>query len=258
MRDLVPCNGCKRLHRLRDAACPFCFAVRVIAFAAILPLSVACQKSVPAAADAAAESTTTTASAAATSSDVVPLPALSASASATPSAIASAQRAAIGRDAGPTAEQQLLAMFSADASAGIGNVFGDSGLASLQPGIAAYGGPGISAYGAAPSPGLGAITGNVAVVTSGGHTANDDRIVAMRRPAFRACYTRGLLSNPDMSGKLKLHVTVAADGTASAQVASESGALSSDVKQCITTTMSRAMFEANAHAFDVEVTATTK
>lgn len=269
MRDLAPCPGCRRLLRQRDATCPFCFAKRVVAFAAILPFSVACQKAAPAGADsgaaASASATTTTSATAAASDTVPPLPALSASA--TPSAIASARQAAIGRDAG-NADQGVLAALSGDAGALASLFGGDAGLGGINtPGIGAYGGapsptlgpgigPGIGAYGGAPSPGLGGLaSGNVTTSMSGAHTTTDDRAVAGRRGLMRACYTKGLIANPDMSGKLKLHVTVGSDGSGAATVTSATGSVAPDVQQCIAASITRgATFEANPHAFDVDVT----
>lgn len=257
MRDLAPCLGCRRLLRHRDAACPFCFTRRVVTFAAILPLSVACQRATVAsdAGPGASATTVTTASVAsvapAASEVVPPLPALSASA--TPSAVASARQASIGRDGGGNTDAIASALAAQAAS-----VFADAGLASLgTPGIAAYGSPGIGAYGAAPSPGLGALTaGNVSASLSGAKTTTDERVVAGRRAMMRACYTRGLMSDPTMKGTLKLHVTVGSDGSATAAKAGGAG-LSADTEQCMVASLSRAQYDANApHAFDVDVSAT--
>lgn len=266
MRDLAPCPRCRRLLRHRDATCPFCFAVRAVAFAAILPLSVACQKATSATQDAAPANTTSstaapTETAAASASVVPPLPALSANL--TPSAVASVKQAAIGRDGG--ADPALLAALSPDAGGLIALLGGgaDSGL--TMTGIGAYGGPppgigpGIGAYGAAPSPGLGALAaGNVGTSVSSTAVGIDARVVASRRPMLRACYTKGLAANPDMSGKLKLSVVVTASGAATATVASTSGTLSEDVKQCMTRSISVGVYEPSAHTFDVDINATNK
>lgn len=268
MRDLAPCPRCRRLLRHRDATCPFCFAVRAVAFAAILPLSVACQKATNATQDAAPANTasstaTPTDTAAASASVVPPLPALSANL--TPSAVASVKQAAIGRDGG--ADPALLAALSPDAG-GLLALLGaspDAGGLTMSPGIGAYGGPppgigpGIGAYGAAPSPGLGALAaGNVGTSVSSTAVGIDARVVASRRPMLRACYTKGLASNPDMSGKLKLSVVVTASGAATATVASTSGTLSEDVKQCMTRSISVGVYEPSAHTFDVDINATNK
>jgi hypothetical protein len=269
MSSLAPCPRCRRLLRSKDAACPFCFAVRTVALAAILPLSVACQRGTTATdAGATAEPSATTANASpstsaatAPSDTVAPLAPLAASA--TPSAIASVRQAAVGRDGG-AADPQLLAVLSSDA--GLGSILGDAGLATLgtiNPGMAAYGGPpgplltapAIGAYGGPPAPGV--LAGNVSTTMGGAHTPTDDRVVATRRGAMRACYTRGLTVNPVMAGKLKLSVQVGAAGTATAVIPTlTSGNVTPDVQQCIATTLKAAVYEPSAHAFDVDVTLT--
>lgn len=243
--------------------------MRAVALAAILPLSVACQKATTATEDAAPATTTSastvaTDTAAASASVVPPLPALSANL--TPSAVASVKQAAIGRDGG-TSDPALLAALSSDAGflALLGAAPDAGGLVS-SPGIGAYGaapppglGPGIGAYGAAPGPGLGGLlAGNVSTSMSGAHTTGDDRMIATKRPMMRACYTKGLQANPDMSGKLKLSVSVSATGAAKATVVSASGNLGEDVKQCMTRAVDITPFEPTAHTFDVEITATNK
>lgn len=266
MRDLAPCPRCRRLLRHRDVTCPFCFAVRVVALAAILPLSVACQRGTTATPDAApvtttSASTATDTAAVSASASVVP-PLTSASASLTPSAIASVKQAAIGRDGG-AGDSTLLAALGADAGLLALLSSSDAGGLVVSPGVGLYGGapspgigPGIGAYGGAPSPGLGSLgQPNVTASMGGGHLVSDDRIIASRRPMLRACYLQGLTVNPDASGKLKLKVQVAADGKGTATASSTSGNLSDQVKACMTRVVGLAQYEATAHDFEVDVTA---
>jgi len=252
MRDLVPCTGCYRLLRHREARCPFCLAVRVVA-AAVLPLSVACHKASTDGADGAASTSASAATSASSvtaepepSTSAAPLPSLAVSAAPSASAVASAKLAAIGRDAG-AADPGLLAIL------GPGVLSGDAGLGLLtSPGIGAYGGP--------PPPGLnGGLPAPTIVASAGsGHTDGDPRVVAGHRPQFRACYAKGLAANPDMSGKVKLQVTVAKDGTATSRVASASGNLSAGVQQCMALVMTHATFPVDEpHVFEIDITATT-
>ncbi len=269
MSALAPCPRCRRLLRAKDAACPFCFAVRTVALAAILPLGIACQRGTAASdagattAPSAASATAVASASAAPSDTVAPLAPLVASA--TPSAIASVKQAAIGRDGG-AADPQLLAALSSDG--GFGGIFGDAGLAVLgtvNPGMAAYGAPpqpgltglpGIGAYGGPPSPGLtGVGTGNVATSLSGTHTPSDDRAVASRRIAMRACYAKALAEDPTQAGKVKLSVHVAASGTAQVAVAASTG-VSSSLQQCLVGTLKVGVYDPSDHTFDVDVTLT--
>lgn len=234
MRDLAACPRCRRLHRLGDTRCPFCFFARVVTFAAVLPLAIACHSEakkdpVPAASTSEVSAVVVTPSASVAAS-VVASAEPTAVASLTPSAIASVKQGLVGRDAG--------------------------GLVALGgPIVPAYGNPGlaaIGAYGGAPSPGpKGDVSTTIANAQSG-----DERTIAGRRAMFRMCYQKGLAEDPTMAGKVDLSVSVDADGNAHATVKSGSG-LSEPTKQCMAASVARATFEAGAaHTFDVTVTAT--
>lgn len=242
MRDLVSCPKCRRLHRQREASCPFCFFARVVTFAAVLPFAIACHSEAkrdptPAASTSEVSAVVVPSASVATSADPTAV------ASLTPSAVASVKQAMVGRDGGVDAA--MLAAIPRDAGGGV----------VLDPGLAipAYGSPGLSAigaYGGAPSP-----QGNVSVTLTS-QQAGDDRVMAGRRAMFRSCYQTGLRADPTMAGKVELAVAVAADGTAGATVKSVSG-LSDPTKQCMVTAVVRAQFEPGAaHSFDATVTAT--
>ena len=224
---------------------------RVVA-AAVLPLSVACHKASSDGADGAASASVATAASSAAaepepSTRAAPLPSLAVSTAPSAIAVASAKLAAIGRDGG-AADPGLLALLGQSP----GVLTGDAGLGLLNsPGIGAYGGP--------PPPGLHGGPPPTIVATAGsGHTDADPRIVAGRRSQFRACYAKGLAANPDMSGKVKLTVIVAKDGTATSRIASASGNLSAEVQQCKAAVMTHAVFPVDEpHLFEVDIAATT-
>ncbi len=219
---------------MREVQCPFCTFARVVAFAAVLPLAVACHaepKDPPPLASASSTPVTTASAAASVSASPDP----SAVASLTPSAVASVQQAASGRDAGIP----------------LGN---DAGL-----GILLGAGTGIGLYGAPPPPRPASTSPiNVAVAVSGAKAEADDRIVASAKPRLRYCYERGLAMDPSMKGTLVMTVKLAADGAVTATKKSGSG-LSTDVENCMVASTQRVTFPAApAHAIDVTVTAVNK
>jgi hypothetical protein len=241
MRDLEACPSCRRLHRVRETQCPFCFFARVVTFAALLPLAVACRSS---------ESTTATASASGTpapsgtpSVAVVPSIRPSTSASLTPSAIASVQRTLIGRDGGAD-EALLRAALDPSSPTPLASVIAPT--------------PGMGLYGAAPPPGTGPNLGGPAVdvkATVSPSAPPDARAIAGMTPRLRYCYAQAWKLDPNVKGKLV--ATVALDAAGKPTVTKkENQGLPSDVEACMLASLARATFEpAPAHAIEVTVTA---
>ncbi len=245
MGELAPCARCRRLHRTRDVACPFCSLARVVSVAALLPLAVAChsaETSTQGGAPSAAPSTLATGSASSAAS-VVPSVEPSSSAALTPSAVASAQQTLIGRDGGADA-----ALVRAVADAGMIPGLGSTLLNS----------PGMGLYGAAPIPGNPSIGGAVPDVkaTVSPSTPADARAITGITPRLRYCYQRARNTDPNMSGKLVMNVALDATGKATVTKKSGSG-LSSETEQCMIAMTARASYEP-APSHDVEVTVTAK
>ncbi|CAN5374383.1 hypothetical protein BH09MYX1_BH09MYX1_03660 [soil metagenome] len=253
MRDLVPCSSCRRLHRLADTSCPFCFAVRIIAFAAVLPLAIACHDPKTDPAPIASASTAPSASVAASTS---PSADPSAIAALTPSAVASIKQAVIGRDAG--ADPLLLGSLGIDAGAGLAGL----GLTGISA-IGGYGAPphgtltpGLGAYGIPPTGSVAApFKGQVTLAPGAGAVGGDERALATCRGGVRGCYIAGLATNPAMNGKLTLSLSVNADGKAHATKTGGAG-LSPAAEVCIERRTELATFEATAHTLEVNLTFT--
>ena len=79
-------------------------------------------------------------------------------------------------------------------------------------------------------------TGNASVggaSVAGGTVGNASSVVARMRAGFRACYNRGLATNPDASGKINLRIKVGAGGEVAGVAASSSGNLPASVVNCV-------------------------
>jgi len=67
--------------------------------------------------------------------------------------------------------------------------------------------------------------------------------IARLRPAFRACYNRGLASDPTMSGNIVLEIEITASGDVASVTKVGGVGLSSDVESCIVRRARSASFD---------------
>jgi hypothetical protein len=92
---------------------------------------------------------------------------------------------------------------------------------------------------------------------AGGAISNAARVIAAMRPAFRACFQKGLDQNPDAQGSIRLAIKVGPGGEVSGVSATPSGNLPPGVVDCVTTRAKRAQFdppEGGASVVNVPVT----
>lgn len=78
--------------------------------------------------------------------------------------------------------------------------------------------------------------GNASVgkaAVAGGSVSGASRVVARMRAGFRACYNRGLASDPDLSGKISLKIAVGPGGQVLSVKASTTGSLPDSVVECV-------------------------
>ncbi len=78
---------------------------------------------------------------------------------------------------------------------------------------------------------------------AGGSISNAARVIAAMRPAFRACFQKGLDQNPDAQGSVRLAIKVGPGGEVSSVQATPSGNLPPGVVDCVTTRAKRAQFD---------------
>lgn len=79
-------------------------------------------------------------------------------------------------------------------------------------------------------------TGNASVggaSVAGGTVGNAASVVAGMRAGFRACYNRGLATNPDASGKIDLKLRIGPGGEVNGVAAATSGNLPASVVDCV-------------------------
>jgi len=98
---------------------------------------------------------------------------------------------------------------------------------------------------------------NVSSSVAGGAITNAARVIAAMRPAFRACFQKGLDQNPDSQGSIRLAIKVGPGGEVSGVTATPSGNLPPGVVDCVTTRAKRAQFdppEGGASVVNVPVT----
>jgi hypothetical protein len=79
-------------------------------------------------------------------------------------------------------------------------------------------------------------TGNASVgsaAVAGGTVGNAASVVAGMRAGFRACYNRGLSTNPDASGKIDLKLRIGPGGEVTGVAAASSGSLPASVVDCV-------------------------
>jgi outer membrane biosynthesis protein TonB len=68
---------------------------------------------------------------------------------------------------------------------------------------------------------------------AGGQIGNASRAVAQMRAGFRACYNRGLQSNPDIEGKIQLSIKVGPGGQVLGVTAKKKGNIPDGVLDCV-------------------------
>jgi hypothetical protein len=138
------------------------------------------------------------------------------------------------------------------ASGGSGLNLGGGGGGVVRPGMGAGAGLGAVGQTTAGTPG-GAGTaavvkgpsGNASVggaSVAGGAVSNADRVVAGMRAGFRACYNRGLASNPDLQGQVKIVAKVGPNGEVLSATPQGGGGLGPEVVECVVRRVKSASF----------------
>ena len=77
---------------------------------------------------------------------------------------------------------------------------------------------------------------------SGGVVTNADRVVAGMRAGFRACYNRGLATDSEQSGSLRIAAKLDANGGVTNATAERAGSLSQDTTDCVLRRVQSASF----------------
>ncbi|HTQ04112.1 MAG TPA: AgmX/PglI C-terminal domain-containing protein [Polyangiaceae bacterium] len=78
---------------------------------------------------------------------------------------------------------------------------------------------------------------------AGGSISNAARVIAAMRPAFRACFQKGLDQNPDAQGSVRLAIKVGPGGEVANVQATPSGNLPPGVVDCVTARAKHAQFD---------------
>lgn len=87
-------------------------------------------------------------------------------------------------------------------------------------------------------------TANVgSAAVSGGSVSNADRVVAQMRAGFRACYNRGLASNPDLHGSVKIVAKVGPNGDVVSATPQGGSTLGQDVVDCVVKRVKSGQFD---------------
>jgi hypothetical protein len=146
---------------------------------------------------------------------------------------------------------------AAASGAGVSNTGGDLRLAAggggvVRPGAAGNGLAGIGVTGgggkggtAGPETAIKGPTGDAQIGSTSASVpvSNAERVVAGLRPKFRACYNKGLTSDPSMSGSVTITAKVAPNGEVTAADSGAGGGLSADVQACIARVVKNAQFD---------------
>ena len=143
----------------------------------------------------------------------------------------------------PTSALDAAAASEAGVSgAGSGGLkLGNAG-GTVRPGALGGGLASIGASGKTSIAGSGSVAvvkgprGNASVgdaTVAGGTVSDASRIVALMRAGFRACYNRGLTTNPDIEGKISLAIKVGPTGQVASVTASKTGNIPPDVLECV-------------------------
>lgn len=98
-----------------------------------------------------------------------------------------------------------------------------------------------SATGSATSTGQAAATNEGSVVV-GGDVSNAQSVLATMRPAFRSCYNRGLQTNPNMKGSLRITARIGPNGEVVVANPAGGNGLSKEVIDCVVTRVKSARF----------------
>ena len=67
----------------------------------------------------------------------------------------------------------------------------------------------------------------------GGKVANAERVVASMKAGFRACYNRGLVSNPDARGEIRIAIKVGPEGEVTEASLEPTGTLTDEITDCV-------------------------
>ena len=77
---------------------------------------------------------------------------------------------------------------------------------------------------------------------SGGSVSNADRVVAGMRAGFRACYNRGLASNPELQGSVRIVAKIGPNGEVLSATPQGGGGLGDEVVSCVVRRVQSAHF----------------
>jgi hypothetical protein len=152
----------------------------------------------------------------------------------------------------PTGALDQAAMSGAGVTAGgAGLNLGGGGGGIVRPGTA---GGGLGSIGATTA-GVSGGSGQAAVVQGpkgnanvnppelhGGQVSNADRVVAGMRAGFRACYNKGLASNPDLQGSVRITAKIGPNGEVASATPSGGAGLGDEVVNCVVRRVQSATF----------------
>jgi len=150
------------------------------------------------------------------------------------------------------AAAQSGAGVSATGGSGLGLNLGGGGGGVLRPGMGGSGLGNIGSTAAGTPGGAGAAAvvqgpkGNAnvgAASVSGGQVGNAERVVAGMRAGFRACYNRGLATNPDLAGQVRIIAKIGPNGEVLSATPQASG-LSPEVVDCVVRRVKSGQFAA--------------
>ncbi len=167
----------------------------------------------------------------------------------------SAVAGALNRSDVPTPDLSGIAASGAGVGASSGDlkIGGSGGGGMITPGKS---GNGLSGIGNTGGGGTGAGAGTeaktkgptgeatVGATSMSVPVANAERVVAGLRPKFKACYQKGLASDPGMSGSVKISAKISPNGEVDSATNAGGSGLSPDVVQCIQKAVQRAQFDA--------------
>jgi hypothetical protein len=154
----------------------------------------------------------------------------------------------------PTGALDQAAMSGAGVTAGgAGLNLGGGGGGIVRPGMAGNGLGSIGATTAGAQGGSGQAAavqgpkGNANVDRAelhGGQVSNADRVVAGMRAGFRACYNKGLASNPDLQGSVRITAKIGPNGEVVSATPSGGAGLGDEVVSCVVRRVQAATFSA--------------
>src|SRR5215468_10587328 len=153
----------------------------------------------------------------------------------------------------PTGALDAAAQSGAGVSAGgsTGLNLGGGGGGVLRPGASGGGLGAIGATTAGTPGGAGQAAvvkgpqGNANVGTAeirGGQVSNAERVVAGMKAGFRACYNRGLASNPDLQGSVKITAKIGPNGEVVSATPAGGAGLGDEVVSCLVRRVQAANF----------------